>query len=516
VDYELIINANKQDVEIALLKDKVLSELHYEKAKTDFLVGDIYLGKIKRVIPSLNAAFVDVGYEKDAFLHYFDLGKQFSSLRKYTKEVKSGQRQNGDLSHFQLEKDINKNGKIKEVLSAGNEVLVQIAKEPISTKGPRLTSELTLAGRFLVLVPFSNRISISQQIKDPLERERLKRLMTSIKAPNFGIIIRTVAQNKKVAELDGDLRNLMERWEKLQKGFKNSSPPKRVLGELNKTTTVLRDLLDTNFTRIYVNDSQLFEEVKTYISTISPEKLDIVKLYKGKSSIFDAYDVNKQIKSSFGKKVVLPSGTYLIIEHTEAMHVIDVNSGNRKALSTDHETNVLDINIEAAKEIARLLKLRDMGGIIVVDFIDMYDAASNKKLWETFKGFLAEDKTKSNILPPSKFGLIEITRQRVRPEIEIKTTEMCPTCKGSGEIQASVLITDEIENNLNYLIENTDEKGITLACHPYIAAFLTHGFISLRMSWLLRYKKWVKIKAVSAYSLLEYNFLNSIDEEILF
>jgi ribonuclease G len=516
VDHELIINASKQDVEIALLKDKILSELHYEKAKTDFQVGDIYLGRIKRVIPSLNAAFVDVGYEKDAFLHYFDLGKQFSSLKKYTKEVKGGRRQNGDLSQLALESDINKNGKIKEVVSAGNEVLVQIAKEPISSKGPRLTSELTLAGRFVVLVPFSNRISISQQIKDPQERERLKRLMASIKAPNFGIIIRTVAQNKKVAELDSDLRNLMERWENLYKGFKNAKPPKRVLGELNKTTTVLRDLLDTNFTRINVDNPQMLDDVKSYISKISPEKVDIVKLYKGKLNIFDAFDVNKQIKSSFGKKVVLPSGTYLIIEHTEAMHVIDVNSGNRKALSTDHETNVLEINTEAAKEIARLLKLRDMGGIIVVDFIDMYDNASNKKLWEVFKGFMAEDKTKSHVLSPSKFGLIEITRQRVRPEIEIKTTETCPTCKGSGEIQASVLITDEIENNLNYLIENSDEKGITLACHPYISAFLTNGVMSQRFNWLLRYKKWIKIKPVSSYTLLEYNFLNKDGEEILF
>jgi ribonuclease G len=516
VDYELIINSHKSDVEIALTNNKVLTELHYEKAKTDFQVGDIYLGKIKRVIPSLNAAFVNVGYQKDAFLHYSDLGKQYNSLKKYMKLVNSGALQSGDLSNFVLEPDINKHGKVKDVLSSGQQILVQIAKEPISSKGPRLTSELTLAGRYLVLVPFSNKVSMSQQIKNGQDRERLKRLMQSIKPPNFGIIVRTVAANKKVAELHSDLHNLMERWEALFVGFKNAHPPKRVLGELNKTTTVLRDLLNNQFSKIHVGSPEIFDEIKTYVEKISPDKIDIVKLYKGKQQIFDAFGINKQIKTSFGKKVSLPSGTYLIIEHTEAMHVIDVNSGNRKAQSKDHESNVLSINIEAAKEIARLLKLRDMGGLIVVDFIDMYDQASNRKLWESFKGFMAEDKTKSNVLMPSKFGIVEITRQRVRPEIDIKTAEVCPTCKGSGEVEASVLIVDEIENNLNYLIENQNEKSIMIEAHPFIASYLTKGLNSQQMQWFFRYKQWIKVVPNSSYTFLEYNFMNKVGEEILF
>lgn len=516
MDYELILNSNKQDVEIALIKDKVLTELHYEKAQTDFQVGDIYLGKIKRVIPSLNAAFVDVGYEKDAFLHYSDLGKNYNSLKKFTKQVQSGVQHTDKLATFDIQPEIIKHGKIKEVVAAGQQILVQIAKEPISSKGPRLTSELTIAGRYLVLVPFSNKVSMSQQIKNGQDRERLKRLLLSIKPANFGIIVRTVASKKKVAELHADLDMLMERWEALISGFRKAMPTKRVLGELNKTTTVLRDLLDTNFTKIHVNSPDQVEEIRDYVKKISPEKANIVKLYKGKHHIFDAFDINKQIKTSFGKKVSLPSGTYLIIEHTEAMHVIDVNSGNRKAQSKDHETNVLAINIEAAKEIARILKLRDMGGLIAVDFIDMYDQASNRKLWEAFKGFMAEDKTKSNVLMPSKFGIVEITRQRVRPEIEIKTAEVCPTCKGSGEVEASVLIIDEIENNLNYLIETQNEKSITLATHPFIASYLTDGLMSMQMRWYFRYKKWIKIKPDSSYTFLEYNFINKIGEAVLF
>lgn len=516
MDYELILNSNKQDVEIALTKDKVLTELHYEKSQTDFQVGDIYLGKIKRVIPSLNAAFVDVGYERDAFLHYSDLGKNYNSLKKFTKQVQSGVQHKDLLANFEIQPEIIKHGKIKEVVAAGQQILVQIAKEPISSKGPRLTSELTIAGRYLVLVPFSNKVSMSQQIKNGADRERLKRLMQSIKPANFGVIVRTVAAKKKVAELHADLYMLMERWEALIQGFRKAKPTKRVLGELNKTTTVLRDLLDTNFTKIHVSSPELVEEIRDYVKKISPDKANIVKLYKGKHHIFDAFDINKQIKTSFGKKVSLPSGTYLIIEHTEAMHVIDVNSGNRKAQSKDHETNVLAINIEAAKEIARVLKLRDMGGLIVVDFIDMYDQASNRKLWEAFKGFMAEDKTKSNVLMPSKFGIVEITRQRVRPEIDIKTAEVCPTCKGSGEVEASVLIIDEIENNLNYLIETQNEEAITLATHPFIASYLTDGLMSMQMRWYFRYKKWIKIKPDSSYTFLEYNFINKVGEAVLF
>jgi ribonuclease G len=516
VEYELIINSSKKSVEIALTRDKILTELHYEKADTDFQVGDVYLGKVKRVIPSLNAAFVNVGYEKDAFLHYSDLGRQYNFLKKFTKEIQNGSRQNGSLNDDSLEQEILKQGKIKDVLSAGQEIVVQIAKEPISSKGPRLTSELTLAGRYIVLVPFSNKVSMSQQIKNREDRDRLKRLMLSIKPPNFGIIVRTVAANKKVAELHSDLHNLMERWEELSKKLKHAKSPKRVLGELNKTNTVLRDLLNNDFSKIHVNNPEIVGEIKSFIQQISPDKADIVKLYKGRYPIFEAFDINKQIKSSFGKKVSMKSGAYLIIEHTEAMHVIDVNSGNRKANSKDHEANVLATNIEAAEEIARLLKLRDMGGLIVVDFIDMYDQASNRKLWDAFKGFMAEDKTKSNVLMPSKFGIVEITRQRVRPEIDIKTAEVCPTCKGSGEVEASILILDEIENNLNYLIENQKETNITLLTHPFLFSYLTHGFMSHQMRWLLRYKQWVKIKQQSDFTFLEYTFQNKLGEDILY
>ncbi|MGY6562348.1 MAG: Rne/Rng family ribonuclease [Luteibaculaceae bacterium] len=516
MNIELVIDSAPSEVSIALLKDGLITELHKEKNNKDFAVGDIYLGKVKKVIPSLNAAFVDVGYDKDAFLHYLDLGPQFSSATKFLKQTTSNPKFDAELNNFTIEPDINKDGKIKEQLSQGQAILVQIAKEPISTKGPRLTSEITIPGRFLVLVPFSNKISISQRIVSSEERERLKRLVKSIKPDNFGIIIRTVAEGKKVADLDLDLRDSLERWKQLTGKLYNMQPVKRVLGELNKTSTILRDILSKKFSSIHVNDADMAGEIKNYLSTIAADQVDIVKLYKGKESIFDFFEINRQIKASFGKHVSLKSGAYLIVEHTEAMHVIDVNSGNRKASTKSQEESALETNLECAKEIARILQLRDMGGIIVVDFIDMYERENQKILYEKFKEYLREDRAKHNILPPSKFGVVEITRQRVKPETDIKTTEVCPVCNGTGEAEATVLIIDEIENNLRYIAEDLNEKSVTLRVHPFIEAFLTKGiFTSVRKRWSKKYKIKLKVEAQSTYHFLEYHFFNPREEGIM-
>ena len=508
MSYELIINSTKDGVVLALLRDKKLIELHQEGTDDSFNVGDVYLGKVRKVVPSLNAAFVDVGYEKDAFLHYLDLGPQYRSMNNWVQRSITGKQQSPWISTNQIQKDIDKNGKITEVLSAKQNIAVQIAKEPISAKGPRLNSELTLAGRFLVLVPFSSKISISQKIKESEEKDRLKRLISSIKPKNFGVIIRTVAQNKKVADLDQDLRDLVEKWEKMHKNLRNGKPPKRVLGEGNRTTTILRDMLSSEFTAIHSNDHKLHDEIKSYVKAIAPAKENIVKLYTGRKGIFEHYGINKQIKASFGKKVSLPSGAYLIIEHTEAMHVIDVNSGNRKASEQNQEKNAIETNMEVVSEIARILRLRDMGGIIVIDFIDMHKRENNKKLVEYFKECMKGDRAKHNVLPPSKFGVVELTRQRVRPETEIKTAEVCPSCNGTGEVQASVLIIDEIENNLRYLIENGKNKTIELNAHPFVAAYLRKGIKSIQRQWFLKYKKWIPIHEMTKLPLLDYQFMD--------
>lgn len=510
---ELVVDVREQGVWLALLRDGKLIEIQEQHSNTDFAVGDIYLGKVRKVVPSLNAAFVDVGFEKDAFLHYLDLGPQFNSLNKFTKDTLKNKQNVADLLYFKPEKDINKDGKINEVLSASANILVQVAKEPISSKGPRLCSELTLAGRYLVLVPFSDKISISQKIKNPEERARLKELMENIKPKNFGVIIRTVAENKKVELLDQDLKNLTNKWKEMYENLRNSAPPKRVLGEINKTSSMLRDLLNADFTHIHVNDKELAEDLSVYIADIAPGREKIVKLHGHQVNVFEKFGINKQIKMLFGKKVPLPSGGYLIIEHTEAMHVIDVNSGNRKG-AEGQESNALATNVEAAEEIARVLQLRDMGGIIVIDFIDMHTRENNKSLHEKLKGFMSSDRAKHNVLAPSKFGVIEITRQRVRPETDIKTSEKCPTCNGTGEVQASILYAEEIESKLKYLLEDRKEKSLTLFVHPYLASYFTGGIYSRQVKWFLKYKQWVKVKAITANNLLEYSFQNKAGEEI--
>ncbi len=499
---------------IALLQDKQLVELNKEKVGNNFSVGDIYLGRIKKIMPGLNAAFVDVGYDKDAFLHYLDLGPQVHSLLKLTRVVKNGSYQEKLLSSLKLEKDIDKAGKISEVLNRNMLLPVQIAKEPISTKGPRLSSDLSIAGRFVVLVPFSSSVSISKKIKSSAERTRLKKIVESIKPANFGVIIRTVSEGKGVEEMQKDLLDLISKWELFTKRLKNAEPPQKVLGEMDRASTILRDILTDEFTHIYVNDPVIYEETKSYVQEISPELEKIVKLYKHKEPIFDHFGIEKQIKASFGKTVNLQGGAYLVIEHTEALHVIDVNSGNRIASKENQEDNALLVNKEAAREIARQLRLRDMGGIVVVDFIDMHKATNRKDLYTYLKECMKEDRARHTILPPSKFGLVQITRQRVRPEMSVVTNEKCPACDGTGEIRSSIVLLDDIENNLSFILEEQNEKGVTLCVHPYIEVYIKSGLISKRLKWFFKYGKWIKVKAVPSYFLTEFHFFNAKDEEI--
>lgn len=512
---DLIINVNDSEISIALLEDKQLVELNKEKRNIRFSVGDIYLGKVKKIMPGLNAAFVNVGFEKDAFLHYLDLGAQFRTLHRYYAQATQGKNKLIPMSKFKPEPDIDKDGKISDVLTTGQTVIVQITKEPISTKGPRLASEVSLAGRNLVLIPFSDKVSVSSKIENNDERNRLKMLIQSIKPKNYGVIVRTVAEGKKVAVLDAELKELINRWETAFSGIhKDVKSPKLLLGEMNRTTTILRDILSADFNNIIVDDEVTAGEIRSYIREIAPEKEKIVKVYTEQYPIFDHFGVSRQIKGLFGRTISFRGGSYLIIEHTEALHVIDVNSGNRSKSGNDQESNALSVNLEAAKEIARQLRLRDMGGIIVIDFIDMQSNDNRQTLFDTMKELMNDDRAKHNILPLSKFGLMQITRQRVRPQMTISTDEKCPVCRGEGKIAPAILLTDEIERTLDDILEKVKTRRLILRTHPFVAAYLREGIFSVIRNINKKHGVNIKVQDVPSYHFLQYEFFDRQGNEI--
>jgi len=511
----LIIKASEQEVSIALLEDKRLVELNHSRPEQKFSVGDIYLARVKKTMPSLNAAFVNVGYQKDAFLHYLDLGPQFSTLGKYVNQSINKRGRTISVSKFRREKDINKHGKINEVLKAGNIVLVQVAKEPISTKGPRLTSEISIAGRNLVLMPFADKVSISSKIASQEERDRLRNLINSIRPKNYGVIVRTVAEDSKVAELDSELRSLVKKFEGALENVNTRNLPLLVQEEQSRTTSVIRDHLNGNFENIFIDNQEVYQEVKDYIADVAPEKEKIVKLYNGKQSIFEKLEIERQIKASFGSTVSFKQGAYLIIEHTEALHVIDVNSGNRSKSGLDQESNATEVNLAATEEIARQLRLRDMGGIIVVDFIDMHKADNKQKVYNRMKEVMSRDKTKHNILPLSKFGLMQITRQRVRPEMHVETAESCPTCGGTGKIQPAILLEDTIKLELENVVKTNGLKKVTLQVHPFFAAYLQKGRKSIIRKWRREMKCRINVEPLDSCTYLEFIVLDENGEQLL-
>lgn len=504
---EVVIDVREKEVSIALLEDKKLVEYQNEPRQASFSVGNIYVAKVKKLMPGLNACFIDLGYERDAFLHYLDLGSQFNSYNKYLKQVCSDRKKLYPFSKAQRLPDIKKDDTIQQVLSVGQEVLVQIVKEPISTKGPRLTGELSFAGRFIVLIPFGDKVSVSSKIKSGEERARLKQLIYSIKPKNCGVIVRTVAEGKRVAELDNEMKVLTKRWEKaISKTQKNAKRPQLVFEETGRAIAMLRDLFNPSFEHIHVNNEEIYNEIKHYLTLIAPEKADIVKLYTGKTPIFDNFNITKQIKSSFGKTINYKHGAYLIIEHTEALHVVDVNSGNRSRAKNGQEANALDVNLGAADELARQLRLRDMGGIIVVDFIDMHLAEDRQMLYERMCKNMQKDRARHNILPLSKFGLMQITRQRVRPAMDVNVEEDCPTCNGTGKIRSSILFTDQLERKIDRLINKIGITKFYLHVHPYVAAYINKGFLSLKRKWQIKYGFGIHVIPSQKLAFLQYEF----------
>lgn len=510
---ELFIQTNPNGSEIALLEDKMLVELHQENKNQSFRVGDIFLGRVRKVMPGLNAAFVDVGHEKDAFLHYTDLNPLFKSIEQFTRQAIAAQSPaDGNLSKFTVEPEIQKGGNIKDVLQPKQSVLVQVLKEPISNKGPRLSCEITLAGRYLVFTPFGDSVGVSKKIESAEERKRLKQLVESLKPEGFGVIVRTVADGKSAAVIQEDMLYLQNRWAELNRALKAANPPKLVLGEVNKTSGLLRDMLNGNFSRILTNNAATATELEELVKRIAPDKQKIVQYYNSPVPMFDHFGITRQIKAAFGKTVNLPSGAYLIIEKTEAMHVIDVNSGQRM-MDGDQESTALRTNIEAATEISRQLRLRDLGGIIVIDFIDMKDAENRKVLQQKMKEEMDRDTAIHTILPLSKFNLMQITRERVKPEVKINTQEACPTCNGSGTISSAMLVFDEIGQLVAELCKT--HQTLRLFVNPLVEAYLRRGFPSIRMKWFLAHKKWIQIVPDENIAITDYRFFDAHDEEIV-
>ncbi len=511
---ELIVDVRQKEISIALTEDSRLVSLQKESRNIAYAVGDLYLAKVRKLMPGLNAAFVDVGYDKDAFLHYLDLGSHFTSYSNYIKEALADPKKLPSPAEFKKSDEIPKQGSIADVLTQGQQLLVQIAKEPISSKGPRLTTEISFTGRFIVLIPFSDKISVSSKIKSTEEKIRLRQLIGSIKPKGFGVIVRTSAENKRVAELNHEMRTLLKCWEDAVAKMQRSQPPALIFEEESRAVSVIRDVFSASFESIYVNDQETMEQIQNYVALIAPDRKDIVKLYSKDTPIFDNFNITRQIKSSFGKTVSFKSGAYIIIEHTEALHVIDVNSGNRAKAGNDQETNALEVNLKAADEIARQLRLRDMGGIIVIDFIDMGKAEHRQTLYDHMREIMANDRARHNILPLSKFGLMQITRQRVRPALDITTSETCPSCFGKGEIQPSLLFTDKLEEKIDYLIHHLKVQKFTMYIHPFVDAYIKKGLISLYGKWRRKYGRSFKIVADESMAYLEYRVIDHTGKAI--
>ncbi|MCI5783901.1 MAG: Rne/Rng family ribonuclease [Bacteroidales bacterium] len=511
---ELIVDVQPSEVSIALLEDSRLVSLQKESRSLAYAVGDIYLAKVKKLMPGLNAAFINVGYEKDAFLHYLDLGSRFTTYAEFVKQLLEDKKKIPNISKINLKAEIDKHGTITDVITPGQELLVQIVKEPISSKGPRLTTEISFTGRYLVLIPFCDKISISQKIKSTEEKTRLRQLVGSIKPKNFGVIVRTSAEGKKVAELNNELQTLIECWEKAIEKAQHADVPSLIFEEESRIVGVLRDIFSPTFESIHVNNAEIYEQILKYVTLIAPERKDIVNIYADDQPIFDHFNITRQIKSSFGKTVSFKSGAYIIIEHTEALHVIDVNSGNRAKATNDQESNALEVNLRAADEIARQLRLRDMGGIIVVDFIDMAKAEHRQALYDHMREVMANDRARHNILPLSKFGLMQITRQRVRPALDLVTTEECPSCFGKGIVQPSLLFTDTLEEKIEYMVKTLKMKNFIVYVHPYVDAYLKKGIISLATKWKFAIGGGFKILPDQSLAYLQYKVIDSKHNEV--
>ncbi len=488
---EIIINSSSNQTRVAITEDGNLADFFVDYPENRRMVGDIYLGRVARVLPGIRAAFIDIGMKHDGFLHFSDIGDRTKQFQDMLGEEDS----DVDLSDDDESKPNRTNGNGASVpppepvitkLRKGEEILVQITKEPVSNKGVRVTSSVSLPGRFCVLLPFDNKIGISKKISDYKERRRLRNIARGILPPNYGLIIRTVAKDQTEDAVKDDLTNLVKTWKTIEATAKSEEPPSIVHQDLSTTDSVIRDLLTPDISKVFVDSKKLYKQIKGYVQLVQPGLLEKIDLYKSSSSIFDEFKIEEQIKTLMGRKVPLPSGGYLIIEHTEAMVVIDVNSG-RYAKSKEQELNSLKTDLEASREIARQLRLRDIGGIIVIDFIDLEEDKNRKKIYDELKKEFRRDRSKVSVLPMSDFGLVQITRQRIRQNINQAMKDVCPVCGGTGLMTKESHLVYDIEDWLKRFRRFSREFSLIIKCHPSDATRLQDKkFTRIQLKYLVR------------------------------
>ncbi|MBI5214947.1 MAG: Rne/Rng family ribonuclease [Ignavibacteriae bacterium] len=533
---EIIINETANEIRIAITEDKRLAELYVETPEKERLVGDIFFGKIARVMPGIRAAFIDIGHKQDAFLHFSDIGESFNEYSALVGED-DADIDDDDDDDSDEDDEIPGANSLEEVpatpvtksrqdsrprqrygrppenkrtnpnLTAGQDIIVQVTKEPVGRKGVRVTSEISLPGRFIVLMPFNGRIGVSKKIPNFREKRRLRRIVRSILPNGFGVIIRTVATDREESAIKQDLEKLIETWREVEKKVKAEQPPTLLYKDMSTTSHVIRDLFTDNVERVVTDSKRLHKEIRTYLDQNSAHLIDKVELYKDREPIFDAYGVEKEIATSFGRKVWLKSGGYIIIEQTEAMVVVDVNSG-RYAAKREQEQNSLRTNLEASRELCRQLRLRDIGGIIVVDFIDLEDDSSKKKVYDELRKEFRRDRAKVTVLPMTEFGIVQITRQRIRQSVLHSFSEPCPVCGGAGLVQSKATVVNHIERWLRRFKSEGPELRIILKLHPSLAAYLNQGFWNKRREFMLRFRVIIKLEEDPKMPVAEYRFFS--------
>lgn len=490
---QIIIHSSGNQTRIALIEDNELAQLFIESEENQRTVGNIYVARVHKVMSGIRAAFIDMGTPKDAFLHFSDAGDH---LDEYVSKLNGPKAipnyAKNDIKNKENLSNVQKQILAGKVLKPGQKLLVQIVKEPIGSKGPRVSTDITIAGRFLVLIPMGDYIAVSKKINNYKERRRLKGVLNNMVPDGFGVIVRTVAQGQNEKALEEDLRNVLKKWEGIVEKLDDAKPPSLLYRDLNMTESLIRDLFAKNYDRVLIDDPKMHKQIKSYVGQIAPQMVPNVKLYKGKEHIFDFMKIAHDVNSIFSPRVRMKSGGYLIFEQTEAMYVVDVNSGPYAAKERQ-EDNSLKTNLEAAREVAKQLRLRDIGGIIVVDFIDLRDDRNRKKIYDELKKEFKKDPAKTNVIGMSDFGLVQITRQRIRPSVVNSVSKVCPMCGGSGNVVSQDTILTDIDSWISKFKHGTEYRSVDLYVNPFLESLLTKGLLSTRWKWMLKYLSLIHI-----------------------
>lgn len=527
---QIIIHAAGQQTRIALIENGELAQFFIESPENQRTVGDIYVADVRKVMAGIRAAFVNLNTPKDAFLHFSDLGEHLEDyivmlngkdairkddLKRLTEYRKlkgaKGESSQGNPKTGLTTEEQNLMG---NCLQTGQKLLVQIVKEPIGSKGPRVSTNISLAGRFLVLIPMGDYIAVSKRIRSYKERKTLRQLVADRLPNGFGVIVRTVAEGVDPELVEADLRELLDKWTGMMALLAEAKPPTLLHRDLEMTESLIRDLFAKDYDRILIDDKKMYAQLRQYVAKIAPSMLPNIQLYQKSEHIFDHMRIHSDVESIFSPRVKIPSGGYLIFEQTEAMVVVDVNSG-RYAAKKAQEDNSLKTNLEAAREIAKQLRLRDMGGIIVVDFIDLKEDANRKKVYDELKKEFRKDRAKTNILPMSDFGLVQITRQRIRPSVVNSVSRVCPMCGGSGEMVSHNTILSDLEGWLNKFRHTTKFWSVDLHLNPYMKGMLTKGLFSQQFRWMIKYRLRLNLVEDAQISMNDYRFtLSGSDVDI--